>query len=138
MFRFFLDDSSTKLSLMIQLFADFGGAGWPGEFKIFFADAVVGMARSELVLTLEMPIYVDDMGLIGEMAAKVRIQMRRFQVWAIALGVLFKWIKDRLAARRQLMLGFWWDSIARTRTLEERRLTQYMHMLIDIVAGSCH
>ena len=46
-------------------------------------------------------------------------------------GVLFKWLKDRLAARRQLMLGFWWDSIARTRTLEERRFTQYMEMLVE-------
>ncbi len=134
LFRFYLDDTSPKLSLMIQLFADFGGAGWPGEFKIFFADAVVGMARSELVLTLEMPIYVDDMGLIGEFAPGVRIEMRRFQLWAIALGVLFKWIKDRLAARRQLMIGFWWDSVARTRTLEERRLGQYMHMLVDFAA----
>ena len=131
MFKFYLDDSSTHLSLMVQLFADFGGAGWPGEFKIFFADVIVGMARSELVLTLEMPIYVDDMGLIGQFAAAVRIEMRRFQIWAIALGVLFKWLKDRLAARRQLMLGFWWDSIARTRTLEERRFTQYMEMLVE-------
>ena len=96
MCRFYASAEDKHLSLFVHLFADFGGAGWPGEFKIFFADAIVGMARSELVLTLEMPIYVDDMGLIGEAALATRLEMRRFQAWCIMLGLLFKWIKDSL------------------------------------------
>lgn len=131
MCRFFTDDCSNRLSLIVHLFADFGGAGWPGEFKVFFCDVVVGMARSELILTLEMPIYVDDMGLMGPLARVLGAQMRSFQLFAMWLGLLFKWLKDRHAARRQLMIGFWWDSISRTRTLEERKLVQYMEMLLD-------
>ena len=35
-----------------------------GTWKIFFTDVVMGMARSEMVLTLAAPIYVDDISLI--------------------------------------------------------------------------
>ena len=31
----------------------------------------------------------------------------------------------------QLFLGFWWDSLTGTRTLEEHKLLQYMDMLLD-------
>ena len=44
-------------------------------------------------------------------------------------GVAFKVIKDRLAATRQLALGFWWDSTTLTRELEEKKLLQYLDML---------
>ena len=37
------------------------------------------------------------------------------------LGIYIKEIKDRAAAQVQLALGFWWDSINRTRTLSERK-----------------
>ena len=40
-----------------------------------------------------------------------------------------KAIKDRLAASRQLALGFWWDSETLTRELEDRKLVQYLDML---------
>jgi hypothetical protein len=30
----------------------------------------------------------------------------------------------------QLFVGFWWDSFAGTRTLEERKLFQYMDMFL--------
>ena len=74
---------------------DFGTRGMPGVFKIFFSDVVVNMARSERVLTLPMPIYVDDMGLIGEFARVVVAEMRMFQAWALLVcGVVFKTIKD--------------------------------------------
>ena len=49
----------------VHLFGDFGNRGLPGTFKIFLVDVVVQMARSELVLTLPLAIYVDDSGLIG-------------------------------------------------------------------------
>ena len=32
----------------------------PGTWKVFFSDVIVGVARSEGVLTLPMPVYVDD------------------------------------------------------------------------------
>ena len=134
MCRFFINDDDSVLWVIMHLFADFGGAGWPGEFHLFFSKVIVGMARSELVLTLEMPIYVDDMGLLGEFNSQVRREMRRFQLWAMALGLLFKWLKDRVAARTQLMIGFWWDSKRRIRTLEERRFGQYMEMLLDFAS----
>jgi len=66
------------------------------------------------MLTLPMPDYVDD----AEMVA--------FHEWAWDVcGVAFKAIKDRVAATRQLALGFWWDSETLTRELEEKKLLQY-------------
>ena len=41
-------------------------------------------------------------------------------------GVSFKRLKSRKAAWLQLVLGFWWDSIARTRTLETAKLDSYL------------
>ena len=49
----------------MHIFGDFGCAGMPGAFKIFFVDVVVQMGRSELVLTLPLVVFVDDTGLIG-------------------------------------------------------------------------
>ena len=81
-----------------------GAAGMPGAFKIFFADVVQGMARSVQVLTLPMPIYVDDCTLIGGDPQHVDAEMVAFHEWAWRVcGVA---IKDRLAAREQLALGF--------------------------------
>jgi hypothetical protein len=44
-------------------------------------------------------------------------------------GVQF--IKDKSASQVQLFLGLWWDSFTGTRTLEERKLVQYMDMLLE-------
>ena len=52
------------LTLFLHVCGDFGAAGMPGTFKVFF-DVVCGMARSVHVLTLPMCVYVDDCGLIG-------------------------------------------------------------------------
>ena len=54
----------------------------PRSFKIFFVDVVVQMARSMHVLTLPMPIYVDDCALIGENTAEVDAEMEAFHEWA--------------------------------------------------------
>ena len=53
-----------SLYLYVHLFGDFGTRGLPGTFKIFLVDVIVQMARSELVLTLPLAVYVDDSGLI--------------------------------------------------------------------------
>eukprot|EP00965_Chrysotila_dentata_P166002 5481056-Pleurochrysis_carterae.AAC.2 len=47
-------------------------------------------------------------------------------LWLSRAGVSVKSLKNRPAATRQLMLGFVWDSIALTRTLEETKLSSYL------------
>ena len=132
MYRFYVDDTSDTEALFLNCMGDFGAAGMPGTFKIFFADVVVGMARAAQVLTLPMPIYVDDCALIGPDRDRVDLEMRVFQVWAADVcGVTFKYLKDRAADTRQLALGFWWDSTTLTRELEERKLLQYLDFLAD-------
>ena len=79
MYRFYVDDTSDTEALFLNCMGDFGAAGMPGTFKIFFADVVVGMARAAQVLTLPMPIYVDDCALIGPDRDRVDLEMRVFQ-----------------------------------------------------------
>ena len=58
--------------------------------------------------------------------------MESFQEWALDIvGLVFKVAKDRLAAREQLALGFIWDSVTLTRTLEERKLQSYLALLSE-------
>ena len=78
MYRFYVDDTSDTEALFLNCMGDFGAAGMPGTFKIFFADVVVGMARAAQVLTLPMPIYVDDCALIGPDRDRVDLEMRVF------------------------------------------------------------
>ena len=52
LFRFFTDNDAQSLSLSAHLCGDFGAAGMPGTFKIFFVDVVLGMARAVQVITL--------------------------------------------------------------------------------------
>ena len=125
------DDCSTKEYLFMHVNGDFGAAGLPGSFKLFFTDAVCGMARSEEVLTLPLVVYVDDLALCGPHRAEVNAEGARFDDFLLSLGIFIKVLKTKLAALRQLFLGFIWDSEMRTRTLEERKLLQYLDMLID-------
>ena len=132
MFRFFADGSSPALSLFMHICGDFGAAGMPGTFKVFFVDVVVQMARSLHVLTLPMAIYVDDCALMGSCQEQVDDEMLSFHAWAEAVcGVCFKVIKDRAAAKVQLALGFWWDSTTLTRELDERKLLNYLELLAE-------
>ena len=80
-------------------------------------------------MTLPMPHYVDDNSLIGPNAALVDAEAERLAVYLSDLGVPFKSLKSRLAAARQLVLGFWWDSIARTRTLEKEKFDLYLSLI---------
>ena len=132
LFKFFASDSSNRLHLFAHVCGDFGAAGMPGVFKMFFVDVVVQMARSFQVLTLPMGVYVDDCGLIGPDKGEVDKEMTAFHAWAGEVcGVVFKILKDRLANQHNLMLGFWWDSPTLTRTLEEKKLNQYLEMLTE-------
>jgi hypothetical protein len=132
LFRFYIDNDSQTLSLFAHLCGDFGAAGMPGTFKIFFVDVVLNMARAACVITLPLCVYVDDLGAIGPDEAQVNKEMLALHAWAEAIcGVFFKALKDKLASRVQLMLGFWWDSTSLTRTLDERKLVLYVEMLAD-------
>ena len=115
--------------LYVHVTGDFGAAGLPGTWKLFFTDVMCGVARSEGVLTLPMPVYVDDCALIGAVAAQVDAEGLAFTAWLQTFGVFMKELKDRAADQLQLALGFWWDSVQRTRTLEERKLQAYLDML---------
>ena len=71
LFRFFSNPSTGSdltQHLYLHLCGDFGAAGMPGAFKIFFVDVVCGMARYCNVLILPMMIYVDDCGLVRQLA----------------------------------------------------------------------
>ena len=118
LFSFWADDNDETESLFLHVTGDFGTRGMPGTFKIFFVDVLVQMAVSEAVLRLPMPVYVDDLAVIGPNAEITDAQMEAFQEFAEGFGVFFKKSKDKRAAQRQLMLGFVWDSLTFTRTLE--------------------
>ena len=130
--RFYVDDHSDAEGLFLNIMGDFGASGMPGTFKVFFCDVVMGMARDAHVLTLPMPVYVDDCTLIGPDRELVDAEMVAFHTWAAEVcGVTFKALKDRVAATRQLALGFWWDSKTLTRELDERKLLLYLDFLAD-------
>jgi len=69
---------------------------------------------------------------MGSDRAQVDAEMESFQEWALDIvGLVFKVAKDRLAAREQLALGFIWDSVTLTRTLESRKLESYLALLSE-------
>jgi hypothetical protein len=103
--------------LFASLCADFGTRGAPGAFKILFADVLVGVARSELIITLPMPIHVDDFALIGASAAQVNAEMDAFGAFMAGVNAPLKDLKGKRANQRQEMIGFIWDSLSLTREL---------------------
>ena len=123
-----LDDLTARWRLYMHLTGDFVTSGLPGTFKIFFSDVVVNMARSELLLTLPLPVYVDDCSLIGDDQSLLNSEWQAFKAFLKSLGITMKDLKERSATMVQLVLGFWWDSIQRTRTLESRKLEAYKTM----------
>ena len=137
MCRFFANPGHSHQSLFMHLTGDFGAAGLPGTFKIFLVDVVIQMARYASVLRLPMPVYVDDMALIAPSEDGANDEMAAFQSWASEVcGLVFKFLKDRREARRQLYLGFWWDSISLTRTLEEHKLVNYLTLLDEFARAA--
>ena len=72
---------------------------------------------------------MDDISLIGELQRMVDSEGVALTAFLRELGIYIKEIKDRAAAQVQLALGFWWDSVNRTRTLSERKQQEYVAML---------
>ena len=126
-----LCDQSEYNTLYVHIYADFGTAPLPGIWNIFFR-CVKAMAIYDGVLTLPMPHYVDDNSIIGESDAVVDAQGELLSDYLeFELGIKFKRLKSRKGRRRQLVLGFWWDSDARTRTLEDHKLEAYLENLTE-------
>lgn len=123
-----LEEQDHPSVLYMHVFADFGAAPSPGMWDRFFRCAKA-MARAAGVLTLPMPHYVDDNSIIGPDSGEVDRAAERLGDFFAGLGIRFKKLKSRPAALRQLVLGFWWDSNSRTRTLEEKKLDVYLNHL---------
>ena len=123
-----LEEQSGPNTLYVHVFGDFGTSPMPGIWDVFFR-CVKAMARVAGVLTLPMPHFVDDSSLIGPDKSEVDFVAARMSEFMIALGCPFKSLKSREAAANQLVLGFWWDSVARTRALEDSKLTIYLESL---------
>ena len=120
-----LQEQAGPNTLYVHIFGDFGTASMPGVWDKFFR-CVKAMATVEGVLTLPMPHYVDDNSLIGPDKAVVDAEAVKLGAYLLKLGVGFKDLKSRAAATRQLVLGFWWDSFERTRTLEVEKYAIYL------------
>ena len=118
-------------TLYMHVFADFGTGPLPGIWDKFFR-LCKAMAVVSGVLTLPMPHFVDDNSVIGPDQAGVDEVARRVGEYLASIGVPFKHLKSREAASRQLVLGFWWDSVSRTRTLEEPKLRLYLDFLREM------
>lgn len=126
LFKWRLPDARSD-HLFAHLFGDFGTKGLPGTWKIILVDVIVQMAKSELVITLPLVVYVDDTALIGPCKVATRREFKSFQEWSTDVtGITWKDIKDRDCAIPQLYIGFWWDSLQFTRCLDEQKLRSYL------------
>jgi hypothetical protein len=132
-FRWCCSENGGEEDLFVHLFADFGARGTPGTFQLFMVRVVVQMARSEMVLTLPMVIYVDDAGIISNDKGKGDMELVEFQDWSWkTCGVPWKRAKDKPGAIPQYYIGFWWDSYTLTRTLDASKLARYL----DVIAAA--
>jgi hypothetical protein len=122
-----LDCQDGPNTLYVHVFGDFGTSAMPGVWDKFFR-CVKAMAILDGVLSLPMPHYVDDNSIIGPDAGMVDAVAERLGHYLLDCGISFKSLKSRSAASRQLVIGFWWDSIQRTRTLEDVKLSAYLDM----------
>ena len=99
-----------SLFLYLHICGDFGTSGLPGSFKIFFTDVVVNMARSESILTLPMPVYVDDLSLIGKVVSVLVNEWQSFKAFLLSLGIFMKDLKEKDcrygSACFRLLVGF--------------------------------
>ena len=120
-----LEEQEEPNTLYVHVFGDFGTSGMPGVWDKFFR-CVKAMAVLDSVLTLPMPHYVDDNSLIGPDADLVDEVAEKLGRYMIKCRLSFKELKSARAAMVQLVLGFWWDSVRRTRTLEDAKLQSYL------------
>ena len=103
-----LEEQDAPNTLYMHVFADFGTGPLPGIWDKFFR-VCKAMAVMAGRLTLPMPHFVDDNSVIGPDEAEVNRVAECVGEYLGSIGVPFKHLKSRLAASKQLVLGFWWD-----------------------------
>ena len=124
-----LSEQTEPNTLYVHTFGDFGTCAMPGVWDKFWR-CIKAMATVAGVLKSPMPHFVDDNSLIGPDPSSINKEAEDLGVWLKSyVGISFKDLKSRVAATRQLVLGFWWDSIERTRTLESEKLQLYLDHL---------
>ena len=123
-----LEEQTSPNTLYVHVFGDFGTSTMPGIWDRFFR-CVKAMAQCRGILTLPMPHYVDDNSIIGPDKGEVDRVAEQLGDYLEQLGVPFKRLKSREAALVQLVLGFWWDSVNRTRALEPTKYKVYLDHL---------
>ena len=131
-----LESQDKPNTLYVHVFGDFGTAPLPGIWDAFFR-CVKGIARVAGALTLPMPHFVDDSSIIGPDEASVNAVAAKVSDLMRELGCPLKELKSRPAATLQLVLGFWWDSVSRTRALEQTKLDAYLETLRSTLASRC-
>ena len=126
-----LSEQTGPNTLYMHVFADFGTGPLPGIWDKFWK-VCKAMATVTGALTLPMPHFVDDNSVIGPDEAEVNKVAEAVGKYLASIGVPFKHLKSRAAASKQLVLGFWWDSVERTRTLEEHKVKMYLEYMRQI------
>ena len=131
----FVDEEERDVEwLCWHVCGDFGAKGMPGTFKIFFTDVIIGIARSEGALVSPTVVHVDDVSIIDRVKGFVDEQAHMFASLMEVLGTPVKMKKHRSAAQLQFVVGFWWDSLARTRSLEEKKVVDYISMFSEFAS----
>ena len=124
--------------LYCHLFADFGTVGCPLEWFEFFT-VVLDLARMEGVLKSDLVLYVDDLSHIGDegsTADRLDEEGRELDDFLALAGTPTKPKKTRSAARIQLCLGLWWNTINFTLRLIDDKVVVYDEYLRDMASRS--
>jgi hypothetical protein len=119
--------------LYCHLFADFGTVGCPDEWFEFF-NVILDLARMENVLRSPLVLYVDDLSHIGDSdcAARLDEEGEELDAFLVAAGTPTKQKKTKNAARIQLSLGLWWNSINFTIALDAGKKDVYIEYLTSM------
>lgn len=126
-----LDQQASANVLYVHLFADFGTTGCPLAWFEFFS-TVLDLARMECVLRSDLVLYVDDLSHIDDCEAELNAQGAELDDFLDDCGVPTKAKKTRHAARLQLSLGLWWNTVNFTLWLAQEKLDRYKEFLTDM------
>ena len=126
-----LDSQKIAQVLYVHIFADFGTVGCPLEWFEFFS-VVLDLARMECVLRSDLILYVDDLSHLGDDAEALDCEGSELELFLSDCGVPTKAPKTRCAARLQLSLGLWWNTVNFTLWLAQEKLERYKEFLTDM------
>ena len=123
-----LDRQPTADTLYVHVFADFGTVGCPLEWFEFFS-TVLDLARMECVLRSDLVLYVDDLSHVGDDDVLLDAEGEELESFLLHCGIPTKHPKTRHAAKLQLSLGLWWNTVTFTLWLAEEKLAHYKEFL---------